>query len=158
MNWKIPGVIERLEPAVCFRFSSGVGIVMATDDDERILHLRIIGTGSPIIGHLPILRTRVEPHVECFVVGRLRSDMWDVSVARNAVAAWRVEHNRDEAGAFLVPLGQAIRRIYEVAPDLTDQEHIATAYPIRDSQGRFEAVRLVAKPASQLFVAADARP
>jgi hypothetical protein len=105
-----------------------------------IVHLRILTLASPAtgIGHLPIVATRVASVLE--VVVDESAEIPSASVS--AVQRWRTKHTAGEAGAFSVSIREAIALTLEVAGH-PEYPRIETAYPIRDSAGRYNSVRVI---------------
>jgi len=118
--------------------------VLAVDESTSIVHLRIADAGPCFIAHLPILE-RCAPRGGRF---RAQATPWrkQEGISIDAIARWREAHRMEEAGAFAVPLREAIALIYETAPDLTDEMYIESAYPVRDETGVLRMVRVITAP------------
>ena len=68
---------------------------------------------------------------------------FEPQAAWSQISDWRAEHANGVAGAFSVPLGDAIRLIEETISEPSARVIIETAYPIKNASGKFETVHAV---------------
>ena len=118
--------------------------VIATSVDG-IVHLLIRGAGPFVIRHLPILQSQATLAMRNVLPSKL-ADIQAAPQLHATVEAWRREHARGIAGAFSIPLLEAISLIYETIDTVPENVEIESAYPVRDRTGDFKTVRVVTLP------------
>jgi len=122
-----------------WRRTAGVGRIIAFDESIGVVHVAVTGNDDSEIRHIPILASQL---ARC-VLQSHGSGGFEPQAAWPQIDGWRAENAKGEAGAFSVPLGDAIRLIEETISEPYARLIIETAYPTRSASGKFETVRAV---------------
>lgn len=129
----------------------GLAQILDINRSNNIVHIRFFSYDEKndklfvSIGHIPILFSALESLVyELHEVKPVSRDAID------SVLSWRKANVYGEAGAFSIPLGEAIELVWSVIyPSKNRMEKpynaIESAYPICSTEGNYNKIRIICK-------------
>jgi hypothetical protein len=132
-----------------WKHSFGLAEIIAFEETEDIVHVRIIAVGPSVIAHMPILKSKLLPYITG-IRSPFPTSAVDDEVCRKAVSAWRERRTMKRADAFRGTMREAFDQIYRAAPNLTGDEYVESVYPILDEKGQFGPLHIIRVAAEQV--------
>jgi hypothetical protein len=127
-----------------FGWKRGTAQILGLESEHGIIHVRVLG--AELIGHLPIAAPAfLRSGAKELRAGVVPQDSW------KALAEWREQYSRGEAGAFGVSLAEAIDLVFQTVREGRepgDDPHVESAYPVRGADGVHNIVKAVCSTAA----------